>query len=69
MQIREFKVSLVGEKQIGKTCFLNRLNNVNFNFNYIPTLGVSVKPIDLFGSNGKIRIIFGIMREIIDSED
>ena len=56
MQIREFKVSLVGGKKIGKTCFLNRLGSFNSNSNYIPTIGVSVKSIDLFGSNGKIRL-------------
>ena len=56
MQIREFKVSLIGEKQIGKTCFFNRLDNSNSNSDYIPTIGVNVKPLDLFGSNGKIRI-------------
>ena len=57
MQVSEYKVSLVGKKNIGKTCFLKRLNNTFSEYNnYIPTLGVSVSPIDILGSNGKIRL-------------
>ena len=57
MQVSEYKVSLVGKKNIGKTCFLKRLNNTfSEESNYIPTLGVSVSPIDILGNNGKIRL-------------
>lgn len=62
MQVSEYKVSLIGKKNIGKknigkTCFLKRLNNTfSEDSNYIPTLGVSVSPIDILGSNSKIRL-------------
>ena len=57
MQVKEYKVSIIGEKEIGKTCFLRRLNNMfKETNNYIPTLGVEVTPIDLYGEFGKIRL-------------
>ena len=56
-QVREIKISLVGESNIGKTCFINRLSNkFNINSNYASTLGVDVIPIDLHGNQGKIRL-------------
>jgi len=57
MQTKEYKLLLLGEKQIGKTCFLRRLNNTyRLNNNYIPTLGVDVTSIDMNKESGKIRL-------------
>ena len=57
MQTKEYKLLLLGEKQIGKTCFLKRLNNTySLNNNYIPTLGVDVTSIDMNKEFGKIRL-------------
>ena len=57
MQIQEFKVLLLGEKKIGKTSFLKKLDNsFKLNNNYIPTVGVDVKNIDILCNNNKIRL-------------
>ena len=59
MQTREFKVSLIGPPNLGKTLFLKRLlndtNNIDYH-DYSPTLGADVYSLDLNGSNGKIRL-------------
>jgi len=56
-QVREIKISLIGESKIGKTNFLKRLNNdYKLNNNYATTLGVNVVSIDLNGNQGKIRL-------------
>lgn len=50
MQKQEYKITLLGEKKIGKTLFLKRLNSNSNNINitdYKPTLGVDVTPIDI----------------------
>jgi small GTP-binding protein len=39
------KVILVGDSQVGKSCFRKRLMGESFDQNYIPTLGVEVVPI------------------------
>ena len=59
MQVIEYKVSLIGQSNSGKTLFLERLlNGTNQieNLEYKPTLGVEVSPIDLNGDFGKIRL-------------
>jgi len=59
MQTKEFKVSLIGPPNLGKTLFLKRLLNDTNNLDYqeyIPTLGSDVSSLDLNGSNGKIRL-------------
>lgn len=59
MQTTEFKVSLVGPSNLGKTLFLKRLFNDTNNLDYQeynPTLGVDVIPLELDGSYGKIRL-------------
>ena len=59
MQTREFKVSLIGPPNLGKTLFLKRLlndkNNIDYH-DYIPTLGSDVSSLDLNGIMGKIRL-------------
>ena len=59
MQTREFKVSLIGPSNLGKTLFLKRLlndtNNLEYN-DYIPTLGSDVSSLELDGNYGKIRL-------------
>jgi small GTP-binding protein len=50
MQKKEFKITLLGQPEIGKTIFLQRLyHNTNQvdNIDYRPTLGVDVKPIEI----------------------
>ena len=57
MQTKEFKVLLLGEKKIGKTRFLKKLNNsYKLSNNYIPTIGVNVMPIDVICDDNKIRL-------------
>ena len=59
MQTREFKISLIGPPNLGKTLFLKRLLNDTNNLeycDYIPTLGSDVSLLDLNGPNGKIRL-------------
>lgn len=59
MQTIEFKVSLIGPPNLGKTLFMKRLvsnsNNIDYH-DYIPTLGADVYPLDLNGIMGKIRL-------------
>ena len=59
MQVPEFKVTLLGPPNTGKTLFVERLlkntNNV-INSGYKPTLGVEVNSIDLNGDLGKLRL-------------
>jgi len=56
MQVKEFKVLLLGEKKIGKTRFLKKLNNsFKLNNNYAPTIGVNIKYINLDCKN-KVRL-------------
>jgi GTPase SAR1 family protein len=60
MQASEFKVSLIGPPNLGKTLFLKRLLNDSNNIDhqdYIPTLGADVSPLELNGIMGKIRLI------------
>ena len=60
MQIEEFKITILGPPNIGKSLFVKRLSsNVNIvnNQNYIPTLGVDVSSIDIKNLNRKIRLI------------
>ena len=57
MQTTEYKVTLLGEKNIGKTSLVKKLcGNYNENATYIPTIGVEVTPIDIHGNQGKIRV-------------
>lgn len=57
MQTTEYKVTLLGEKKIGKTRLVKKLyGNYNENATYIPTIGVKVTPIDIYGNQGKIRV-------------
>lgn len=50
MQKEEYKITLLGEKKLGKTLFLKRLyynsNNLDIT-DYTPTLGVEVTPIEI----------------------
>lgn len=59
MQVPEFKLTLLGPPNTGKTLFVERLlkntNNV-INSGYKPTLGVEVNSIDLNGDLGKLRL-------------
>ena len=59
MQVPEFKITLLGPPNTGKTLFVERLfkntNNI-INSGYKPTLGVEVTPIDLHGELGKLRL-------------
>lgn len=59
MQTNEFKVSLIGPSNLGKSLFLKRLinnsNNISYQ-EYKPTLGVDVVSLDLNGILGKIRL-------------
>ncbi len=57
MQVQEYKISLLGEKQIGKTRFVKKLyGNYTEEAIYKPTIGVEVTPIDINGNEGKIRV-------------
>ena len=57
MQTREYKVSLIGPSEVGKTSFLKRLL-YGYNHIYVTekTLGVDVIPIDIHNNNDKIRL-------------
>ena len=61
MQLDQYKISLIGPPNLGKSLFLKRLfknsNNLDYQ-EYNPTLGVDVIPLELDGSHGKIRLIF-----------
>tara|TARA_B110000438_G_scaffold259408_1_gene268782 strand:+ start:376 stop:786 length:411 start_codon:yes stop_codon:yes gene_type:complete len=58
MQTLEFKILFVGNTQIGKTTFIRKLiNENNTNIENIPTtIGVDVKPIDIYRNRRKIRL-------------
>ena len=57
MQTREYKVSLIGASEVGKSSFLKRLL-YGYNHIYVTekTLGVDVIPIDIQNNNDKIRL-------------
>ena len=57
MQTREYKVSLIGPSDVGKSSFLKRLL-YGYNHIYVTekTLGVDVIPIDIHNNNDKIRL-------------
>ena len=57
MQTREYKVSLIGPSEVGKSSFLKRLL-YGYNHIYVTekTLGVEVIPIDIHNNNNKIRL-------------
>jgi len=57
MQTREYKVSLIGPSEVGKSSFLKRLL-YGYNHIYVTekTLGVDVIPIDIQNNNDKIRL-------------
>ena len=57
MQTREYKVSLIGPSEVGKSSFLKRLL-YGYNHIYVTekTLGVDVIPIDIHNNNDKIRL-------------
>jgi GTPase SAR1 family protein len=59
MQVNEYKVSLVGPPNLGKTLFVKRLvrnsNDLEY-YDYIPTLGADIYPLELNGIMGKIRL-------------
>ena len=57
MQTREYKVSLIGPSEVGKSSFLKRLL-YGYNHIYVTekTLGVDVIPIDIQNNNHKIRL-------------
>ena len=57
MQTREYKVSLIGASEVGKSSFLKRLL-YGYNHIYVTekTLGVDVIPIDIQNNNHKIRL-------------
>jgi len=44
-QIQRFKIVLIGDKESGKTTFVNMLKNGTMTQTYVPTLGVDVHPI------------------------
>lgn len=58
MQTREFKILFLGNTQIGKTSFIRKLINENgTDLENIPTtIGVEVKPVDIFRDIHKIRL-------------
>ncbi|KAL9643523.1 hypothetical protein ABK040_010137 [Willaertia magna] len=53
-----FKVIVVGDSSVGKTCFLNKIINGNFAETFMPTVGVDlkVKFIEIDGKTIKIQI-------------
>ena len=57
MQTREYKVSLIGPSEVGKSSFLKRLL-YGYNHIYVTekTLGVDVIPIDIQNNDDKIRL-------------
>ena len=59
MQTKEYKITLLGSPNCGKSLFIKRLiegsNNVIYR-DYIPTLGVDVTTIDININNNKIRL-------------
>lgn len=57
MQVKEFKVSLIGHSQTRKTTFLrNLLYGNQTNINLPKTLGVEVKPFEFHYNNTKYRL-------------
>ena len=59
MQTKEYKITLLGSPNCGKSLFVRRLfegsNSIIYR-DYIPTLGVDVTPIDININNNKIRL-------------
>ena len=57
MQTTEYKITLLGEKNIGKTRLVKKLCGLYKEGQiYRPTIGVEVTPIDIHGNHGKIRV-------------
>lgn len=55
---REFKIVLIGDAGCGKTTFLNRFINGDFEKRYLYTLGVEVTPFTFNTNDGEYKISF-----------
>ena len=53
--VKEFKLILVGDGGVGKTCFVKKHLSGEFNKRYVATLGVEVHPLDFPTNCGVIR--------------
>jgi GTP-binding nuclear protein Ran len=54
--IPSYKICLIGDGGVGKTTFVKRLRNGEFQTKYFATMGVSVEPLLLMTSIGPIKI-------------
>jgi GTP-binding nuclear protein Ran len=53
---QSFKIVLLGDGGVGKTCLMNRLMNDHFEQRYIPTVGVVVYPVKYLSNDNEITI-------------
>lgn len=54
-EMKEFKIVMIGDEEVGKTSLLKRICVREFDEQYIPTLGVEVHPIQINTNYGKIQ--------------
>jgi len=50
-----FKICVVGDANVGKTAYINRLRTGNFIADYRPTMGIVVTPLHVTTSKGSVR--------------
>lgn len=55
MSITTFKITLVGNEQVGKTTWVVRHLNGKFTQEYNPTLGLEIHPLDFSTNRGVVR--------------
>ncbi len=57
-EIKQIKVLLLGNTQVGKTSYLNRLLNIKFTDKYIPTMGFNINILKCKINENKIKFDF-----------
>lgn len=53
------KLLIIGDSGVGKTCFLLRFSEDNFNISHLATIGIDfkIKTIDVDGKQVKLQIV------------
>ncbi len=56
-ETKQFKIVMIGDGGCGKTVFLNRFLNGEFEKRYLATLGAEVFPVPLFTTKGEVELV------------